>query len=118
MWSAVLTAATGIAWLFAARCLILLLDRIKTVHIASLPVSPFEHDLPEWISPTPPGDELSFTLERSLLPWPTPFAFNFMTGQAPSRKRHRYYRLVWTKRSGARLEMIWRYEEWFYPDNG
>jgi hypothetical protein len=44
MWSVVLTAATGIAWLFAARRLILLLDRIKTVRIASLPVSPFEHD--------------------------------------------------------------------------
>jgi hypothetical protein len=140
MWSVVRTAATGITWLFAARRLMLLLDRIKTVRIASLPVSPFEHDggaflignhpldlrmldgrrfdLPEWTRPPAPGDELSFTLERSLLPWPTPFAFNFMTGQTPSRKRHLYYRLVWKKRSGASLEMIWRYEEWYYPANG
>ena len=46
------------------------------------------------------------------------FDFNFMTGHAPSWKRHRYHQLVWTKRSGAKLEMLWRYEQYFYPTDG
>jgi hypothetical protein len=63
-----------------------------------------------------PGDETSFTTERSWLGWPTPFDFNFMTGRSPSWRRAVYYRLVWTKRSGARLEMIWRFEQYYYDD--
>lgn len=64
------------------------------------------------------GDKVSFVTERCLLSWPTPFNFNFMTGQSPSWKRHLYYRLVWTKPSGAALEMLWRYEQYFFPANG
>jgi hypothetical protein len=65
-----------------------------------------------------PGDEISLTEERSLLSWPTPLEMNFMTGHAPSWKRNQYYRLVWKKRSGARLELLWRYEGWFYSGLG
>jgi hypothetical protein len=60
------------------------------------------------------GDETSFTLEHSLLSWPTPFDFNFMTGQSPSWKRHLYFVLRWKKRSGSKLKMVWRYEQYFY----
>ena len=53
-----------------------------------------------------PGDEESFTLRRSLLSWPTPFEFNFITGQSSSSwQRHLYYHLTWKKPSGAKLEM-------------
>jgi hypothetical protein len=66
----------------------------------------------------PAGDDASIQIRRSVLSWPTPFDFNFMTGQSPSWKRHLYYRLLWNKPSGAKLEMLWRYEQYFYPGNG
>jgi hypothetical protein len=64
------------------------------------------------------GDDASLTIRRSVLNWPTPFDFNFMTGQSPSWKRHIYYQRLWNKPSGAKLEMLWRYEQYFYPGNG
>ena len=66
----------------------------------------------------PAGDDAFIEIRRSVLTWPTPFEFNFMTGQSPSWKRHLYYRVVWKKSSGAKLEMLWRYEQYFYPGNG
>src|SRR5262245_13913264 len=60
-----------------------------------------------------PGDDTSFTVQRSLLSWPTPFDFNFMTGHSPSWKRHLYYVFRWKKRSGSTLKMVWRYEQYF-----
>jgi hypothetical protein len=66
----------------------------------------------------PPGDDASVQIRRSILSWPTPFEINFMTGHSPSWKRHVYYRLLWKKPSGENLEMLWRYEQYFYPDNG
>jgi len=66
----------------------------------------------------PAGDTAFIEIRRSILSWPTPFDFNFMTGHSPTWKRHLYYRLLWKKPSGAQLEMVWRYEQYFYPDNG
>jgi hypothetical protein len=66
----------------------------------------------------PAGDEAFITVCRSVLSWPTAFDFNFMTGRSPSWKRHIYYQLHWKKSSGAALEMLWRYEQYFYPGNG
>ena len=66
----------------------------------------------------PAGDDASIEIRRSILNWPTPFEVNFMTGQSPSWKRHLYYRVRWKKSSGASLEMLWRYEQFFYPGNG
>jgi hypothetical protein len=64
------------------------------------------------------GDEVALTVRRSFLSWPTPFDFNFMSGHSPSWKRHRYYELVWKKPSGPQLQMLWRYEQYFYPSDG
>src|SRR5258708_40191289 len=66
----------------------------------------------------PAGDDASIEIRRSILNWPTPFELNFMTGHSPSWKRHLYYRVLWKKPSGAKLEMLWRYEQYFYPDSG
>jgi hypothetical protein len=66
----------------------------------------------------PAGDNTSIEIRRSILNWPTPFEVNFMTCKSPSWKRHLYYRLHWKKSSGASLEMLWRYEQFFYPGNG
>ena len=66
----------------------------------------------------PAGDDASIEIRRSILNWPTPFELNFMTGHSPSWKRHLYYRARWKKSSGATLEMLWRYEQFFYPGNG
>jgi len=65
-----------------------------------------------------PGDQVSLTVDRSLVSWPTPFDFNFMTGHSPSWKRHLYYRLRWTKASGASFTTLWRYEQYFYGSDG
>jgi hypothetical protein len=66
----------------------------------------------------PAGDDAAIEIRQSILSWPTPFDLNFMTGHSPSWKRHVYYRLLWKKPSGAKLEMLWRYEQYFYPGNG
>jgi hypothetical protein len=66
----------------------------------------------------PAGDDASIEIRRSILNWPTPFEVNFMTGHSPSWKRHLFYRVRWKKSSGATLEMLWRYEQYFYPGNG
>src|SRR2546430_13809317 len=71
----------------------------------------------------PAGDDASIEIRRSVLNWPTPFEVNFMTGHSPSWKRHLYYKLRWKKTTGATLDMIWRYEQFFYgqrliPGNG
>lgn len=66
----------------------------------------------------PAGDNASVSIRRSVLSWPTPLDFNFMTGHSPSWKRHQYYRLTWKNQSGAKLEMLWRYEQYFYPGDG
>jgi hypothetical protein len=65
-----------------------------------------------------PGDDVQFAVEQSRLAWPTPFEMNFMTGYAPSRKRNRYLRLRWTKRSGARLHMLWKTGQSYYARDG
>jgi hypothetical protein len=64
-----------------------------------------------------PGDALSFTARRSLLNWPTPFDYRIM-GPTPWWKRYTYYRLAWKKRSGASLEMFWRYEQQYWSGRG
>ena len=66
----------------------------------------------------PAGDDAFIEIRRSILSWPILFDFNFMTGRSPSWKRHLYYRLVWKKPPGTKLEMLWRYEQYFYPANG
>jgi hypothetical protein len=66
----------------------------------------------------PAGDAAFIEVRRSILSWPTPFEFNFMTGQSPSWKRHLYYRIHWRKPNGATLEMLWRYEQPFYESWG
>ena len=65
-----------------------------------------------------PGDEVTLTVRRSFMSWPTPFEMNFMTGHSPSWKRHVYYHLQWRKLSGAKLEMVWRYQQWYYSTLG
>jgi hypothetical protein len=66
----------------------------------------------------PPGDQALLVIRHSILSWPTPFDLNLMTGQSPSWKRHIYYEIRWKKSSGANLEMVWRYEQFFYPGTG
>src|SRR5436190_7815338 len=79
---------------------------------------------PENLSAAPPaGDDAFIEIRRSVLSWPTPFEVNFMTGHSPSWKRHMYYKVRWKKTTGATLDMIWRYEQFFYgqqliPGNG
>jgi hypothetical protein len=66
----------------------------------------------------PAGDQAFLVIRHSVLSWPTPFDLNLMTGQSPSWKRHIYYEIRWKKSSGPNLEMLWGYEQFFYPGNG
>jgi hypothetical protein len=64
------------------------------------------------------GDAARISIERSAVPWSNFFETNFMTGNSPKWKRHVYQRLVWKKPTGAKLEMLWRYEQFYYAGNG
>lgn len=52
------------------------------------------------------GDTVLFTYEQSRLVWPV-FEANWL-GPSALWRRYVYCRLRWTKRSGARLEILWR----------
>jgi hypothetical protein len=64
------------------------------------------------------GDHAVMTIRHSALSWPTQLNFNLMTGHTPSWKRHQYYQLTWKKQDGAKLEMVWQFEQYFYPGDG
>ncbi|HEV8029729.1 MAG TPA: hypothetical protein VGP42_01800 [Stellaceae bacterium] len=89
-------------------------------HTGTLP----DPTLPDGEKPMPafapgPGDTMSAAIDRSLLSWPAPLIqFNFMTGYAPSWQRYIYQRFSWTKPSGARLDMLWRYRQDYDGVNG
>jgi hypothetical protein len=82
------------------------------------PLGPLRAEGENLATVPPAGDAAFVEIRRSILSWPKPFEFNFMTGQSPSWKRHLYYRIHWKKSTGATLEMLWRYEQYFYPGNG
>jgi hypothetical protein len=83
------------------------------------PLQPTAGGSDEKLGAARPKDDRAFlALRHSALAWPTPFDFNFMSGQSPSWRRHQYYHLTWTKPGGAKLEMLWRYEQYFYPGQG
>lgn len=79
---------------------------------------PTPNGRPDYFFQGEPGDEVLFTASKSILPWATPLDINWLGGSAPWAKRYVYYRLRWKKPSGARLEMLWRYEQQFYSDQG
>ena len=64
------------------------------------------------------GDRVLLTTHESLLGWPNPFEISWLGGSSPRWKKYVYYRLVWTKPTGARLAMRWRYERDYYPRTG
>lgn len=79
---------------------------------------PYIGGMPKFEFAKDTGDEVLLTVEQSRFAWPTPFEMNFMTGYAPSRKRNVYLRLSWAKRSGAKLEMVWKAEQGYYQRDG
>ena len=83
------------------------------------PLTSTSENTGERLATVPPsGDQAFLAIRHSVLSWPTPFDLNFMTGQSPSWKRHIYQEIRWKKSSGANLQMLWRYEQFFYPGNG
>ena len=66
----------------------------------------------------PLDDQAFLAMRHSVLSWPILFDLNFMTAHSPSWKRHSYYEIRWKKSSGTNLQMLWRYEQFFYPGNG
>jgi hypothetical protein len=76
------------------------------------PIHPQFQFLPET------GDRVSFTRDISRFPWPTPFTISFMGAPMPKWKRYAYDRLCWIKPGGAKLEITWSDEYWFYRRSG
>jgi hypothetical protein len=65
----------------------------------------------------PAADVAVIALQHSAIPWPNFFEVNFMTGNSPKWKRNIYQKLSWKKSTGAKLEMLWRYEQYFYSQD-
>jgi hypothetical protein len=89
-----------IVWVCGGRYFTLLLDGIHTMPVGPVPGKP------------------QVTVERSVVSWPTPFHFNFMTGRSPSWKRYLYYRTEWRQPDGRLRTRTQRFEQWFYPNQG
>jgi hypothetical protein len=70
------------------------------------------------VTAPPLGDQAFLATRHSVLSWPTPFDINLMTGQSPAWKRYMYHEIRWTKSSGRKLQLLWRYQQFFYPGNG
>lgn len=65
----------------------------------------------------PAEDQAKVTIQHSPLAWPNFFEINFMTGNSPKWKRRIYQRLTWKKPNGAKLDMLWRYEQFYYAQD-
>ena len=70
--------------------------RIGPPRADGLPAIPFTSD---------EGDVVTFTRDRSLLAWPTPFEMNWMSGHSPSWRRNAYYRL---KQMAQKIRRVFR----------
>lgn len=84
-------------------------------------VFPFGLTLPQddkLAAKVPSDDTATISIEHSALAWPNFFEVNYMTGNSPKWKRYIYRRLTWKKPNGAKLEMLWRYEQFFYRNDG
>ena len=56
-------------------------------------------------------------LQHSAIGWPNFFEVNFMTGNSPRWKRNIYQTIRWKKPNGENLEMVWRYEQFYYAQD-
>ena len=90
----------------------------KVFPFGPLKSSPSQDSAERLVTAPPPGDQAFLVTRHSVLSWPTPFDMNLMTGHSPSWKRHIYQEIRWKKSSGANLQMLWRYDQFFYPGNG
>lgn len=79
---------------------------------------PASSDPDHLVANAPSDDIATLSIQQSAVSWPNFFSFNFMTGKSPTWKRQVYQKLKWTKPGGAKLEMVWRYEQYFYGDQG
>lgn len=81
------------------------------------PFGPAASEADKLTATVPSDDVAAIALSHSVLSWPNFFEVNFMTGNSPKWKRNVYQRLTWKKASGTKLEMLWRYEQYFYAQD-
>ena len=65
-----------------------------------------------------PEDHMTITRARGIVIWPNWFETNFMTGLTPQWKKFFTYHLHLQKRSGGALDVFWRFENNYYPQDG
>jgi hypothetical protein len=78
------------------------------------PLSPETNKL---ASEKPAEDVATILVQHSAIPWPNFFETNFMTGNSPKWKRNIYRTMRWKKPNRAKLEMVWRYEQFYYAQD-
>jgi hypothetical protein len=81
------------------------------------PLGPPSSETDKLTANVPSDDVALVAIQYSTVPWPNFFEINFMTGNSPRWKRNIYQKLTWKKPSGAKLEMLWRYEQYFYSQD-
>ena len=120
---ALIALALGLLWLMTARWIVTGVDRVFTVKLP-VPNSQDGQYIPGFAPPPgfplrpEPGDQVLCELRRSALAWPTPLNFNFMTGQSPRYRRNTYYRVVWARPNGQKLEAVWRFTQGYTAADG
>ena len=82
------------------------------------PFAPVSSQDEKLAAKVPDGHTTRISIDHSALAWPNYFEVNYMTGNSPKWKRYIYRRLIWKKPNGAKLEMLWRYEQFFYQNDG
>jgi hypothetical protein len=65
-----------------------------------------------------PGDKITVARTQGRLSWPNWFETNYMTGNVAIWKRFVTIRWLWNKSSGASLEVLWRFEQYYFPQDG
>lgn len=72
---------------------------------------------PAFVYALEPGDRIFLSMNRGWLAWPTFFETNFMTGNVTLWRRYKYYLFTLRKASGLSVDMLWRYQEFYYASD-
>jgi len=61
------------------------------------------------------GDDAAFVIKQSGIVWPNA---GMLMKDSRAWRRYQYETLLWKKKSGEKLELVWRYEQFYDPGKG
>jgi hypothetical protein len=62
-----------------------------------------------------PGDAASFMIRHSRIVWPNA---TMLMKDLRAWRRYQYQTLLWKKKNGEKLELVWRFEQFYDPGKG